>query len=269
MSGRLIAIPDIHGRNDLLGELLHHVFTGVVIPGREDWAPFRPGVDRLIFLGDMIDRGLDSKGVIERVRAVAQMYPTTAVLRGNHEMFAVNVYRGPEHAREAERQCWFYPGNGGRETVASFQGRIPDDVIDWLAMLPTFVEHDRFFFSHAPVPRENRRLTYLRGQPFSEEELIWSYDADEFGFSRNFGSGMVGVCGHIHQLRRGCFTPRFYPHYLFLDAGCGCHEKAPLIACDVESRRYLEVTARDGQYRMRVMNQAHEEVRSDGDRRAD
>jgi hypothetical protein len=66
----LYAIGDIHGRLDKLDALL-------------DMLPLRPG-DRLVFLGDYVDRGPDSRGVVDRLVDLADAYPCEFLL-GNHE----------------------------------------------------------------------------------------------------------------------------------------------------------------------------------------
>lgn len=263
--GRIIAIGDIHGRDDLLGNLLNSVFENF------DGMPFIPGLDRLVFLGDMIDRGMNSKGVIARIRQLQTMYgDSVVVLFGNHEQFMIDAYRseGGHYEREKWRACWHRSNNGGAMTEASFNGFVPDDVLDWVAALPTRYEvppsesSPGFFFSHAPVPRERRRAQILMGHDFSRDELIWGYSEDEFGFARNFGD-KIGVCGHIHALDKDIWTPRFYEHYIFADAGCGCHPEAGLAAIDVVSRKYLfarpyaggvEVTLRNGATERLVKN---------------
>jgi serine/threonine protein phosphatase 1 len=67
MKGRLIAIGDIHGCAAELAELL-----GKLAPGRDD---------RLVLLGDLVNRGPDSRGVLE----LAREHRATALL-GNHEL---------------------------------------------------------------------------------------------------------------------------------------------------------------------------------------
>ena len=66
----LYAIGDIHGRLDKLDALLAML-------------PLQPG-DRLVFLGDYVDRGPDSRGVVARLIEVADAYPCEFLL-GNHE----------------------------------------------------------------------------------------------------------------------------------------------------------------------------------------
>jgi Icc-related predicted phosphoesterase len=240
---RIFAIPDIHGRKDLLERLLTAL---------RDEHKLDLSVDKLIFLGDMIDRGPDSKGVLDICRKLKEDHPANVVaLRGNHDQFMVNCFR---KGRFDDWALWFHPANGGSETIKSFglsfinglpEGKIPEEYISWIESLPNYHEEPGFFFSHAPVPKEKDRKWFLQGKPFTEEELTWTYFEDEKGKSRHHkdkdGKDVVGVCGHIHRLQRGLFTPRHYQHYLFLDAGCGCSQKAPLVCTEVISRTIIDV----------------------------
>lgn len=232
MSANLWAIGDIHGRNDLLLEVLAKL-------KREEG--FDPKVDKLVVTGDMVDRGKDSKGVLDTLWKLNNQHPENViVLAGNHEWLAIDAHiRDYEHDRLS---LWLM--NGGRATLESFgqnNPRLPNEYIKWMASLPLKHEEPGFFFSHAPVPREEDRLVYLKGQPFSKQELTWTYESPEDKYARDFrrddGKDVVGVCGHIHQLRSKVYEPRFYDHYIFLDAGCGCSSKAPLAAVEVRSRR--------------------------------
>ena len=73
---RLIAIGDLHGYVGGLKSLLE-----LIEPRKED---------QLVFLGDYIDRGPDSFGVIETLLTLKQQYPNTVFLRGNHEQWLLN-----------------------------------------------------------------------------------------------------------------------------------------------------------------------------------
>jgi len=252
---RLFFIPDIHGRNDLLLQLLGDVLV--------HQANLDLRYDRLIFGGDMVDRGPHSREVIDTIRGLQNVYGGNVIaLFGNHERMMVDAIgprtewtvKKPSVMRSDVGNLELWSWNGGLETLKSYNALIEigsgwgknryainptpalDVHVEWLQGLPLFhVEHG-FFFSHAPVPRENRRLVIHRDQPFTEQELTWTYDPDEFGVARDHGNGIVGVCGHIHRLRFGEMEPRFYPHYIFADAGCGCSEKAPLVAINVRTR---------------------------------
>lgn len=103
---RLYVIGDIHGRRDLLDALLERIDA--------DDAARPPVAPHLIFLGDLIDRGPDSAGVIERAMAIASAAPQTRFLMGNHEEVFLKVLGGDLAALK------FFCRIGGRETILSY-----------------------------------------------------------------------------------------------------------------------------------------------------
>ena len=83
---RVYAIGDIHGRSDLLDVLLERI-------RRDDAA--RPAAEtHLVFLGDLIDRGPASAGVVERLRTFRPTGATPIFLAGNHEEIFTRVLGG-------------------------------------------------------------------------------------------------------------------------------------------------------------------------------
>ncbi|MBB3204633.1 serine/threonine protein phosphatase 1 [Rhodopirellula rubra] len=132
MNGRLIAIGDIHGFNKPLQTLL-----GAIKPAPEDL---------IVTLGDYVDRGPDSKGVIDTLIELGQKTQLVA-LQGNHEEMMLNVVRGdePHHA-------WLR--YGGVETLESynFDGEmnfLPPEHEAFYNSLGDYFIHDQFFFTHA------------------------------------------------------------------------------------------------------------------------
>lgn len=227
---RLFAIPDIHGRYDLLCDLLNKL---------DSEAKMDLAVDKLIFLGDMVDRGPDSRSVLGAIKELTEEFPGRVVaLRGNHETLMLDAVHPELHKYPRIEAAQLWSWNGGDETRRSYPGgAVETSHLQWVAALPLSHEEPGFFFSHAPVPRENRRKIMDRGQPYTLEELTWTYSTDEPGVARNLTkTGIVGVCGHIHALHKDIREPRMYPHYLYLDSGCGCSPRAPLVACEVRSR---------------------------------
>src|SRR5690606_13870319 len=74
---RVYAVGDIHGRRDLLDELLARI--------EADDSRRAPADTRVIFLGDLVDRGPDSRGVVERLIDYADGPVQCRFLMGNHE----------------------------------------------------------------------------------------------------------------------------------------------------------------------------------------
>lgn len=226
---KLYAVPDIHGRMDLLDKLWNQLMlSGLDLT-----------VDKVIFLGDMIDRGPDSYSVLQFIYNLTQMYPHNVVaLAGNHEWMMIQYYtRGSSDDKE------LWEMNGGLDTIDSFHRALfnscPDHLLRWLAFAPLKHVEPGFFFSHAPAPRESYRNIIHRGLELTPDELIWTYHPDEKGLARDHGSGVIGVSGHMHQLNKGIMSPRFYDHHYYLDSGCGCSKKAPLVAVNLHTKEVI------------------------------
>lgn len=103
---RVYAIGDVHGCLDLLDELLDKIAADDAT---------RPGKNvTLVFLGDLIDRGPASKGVLDRVLALRKNDIPVRLLCGNHEEVFLRVLEGDAEALS------FFNRIGGRETILSY-----------------------------------------------------------------------------------------------------------------------------------------------------
>jgi len=133
-----IVIGDIHGQLFKLIALL------------DKCRAYSDGADpHYIFLGDLIDRGPDSAGVIEIVRSMQDENPEkVTVLAGNHE----DILLQSLHSEQA-LDDWLK--NGGRQTLEGFgvnsPHELPAHLIDWFAALPTHHDDGLRFFVHAGV----------------------------------------------------------------------------------------------------------------------
>src|SRR5436190_5264772 len=137
---RVLAIGDIHGCLGALDDLL-----AWLKPTRDDL---------VVTLGDSVDRGPDTKGVLDRLIELKQKL-NLVCLRGNHEQMMVEAYRGGR----SEKKMWL--GVGGVQTLGSygvFPGRsgtlddIPAAHWDFLEDgLVDYHETERFIFVHATL----------------------------------------------------------------------------------------------------------------------
>jgi serine/threonine protein phosphatase 1 len=153
------AIGDVHGCLDQLQRLVELC--------RRDAGARSPA---FIFLGDYIDRGADSRGVVDFLIALQDQSPDQVIcLRGNHEDLLLA-------AREDGDQELNWLMNGGAATLDSYGGASPLDLptehIDWVYALPLFHDDGLRFFVHAgvhparPLHRQNARdLLWIR-EPF-------------------------------------------------------------------------------------------------------
>lgn len=111
---RAYAIGDIHGRLDLLKRLIDKIAD-------DDLARGPAGKTELILLGDFVDRGPESAGVIDFVMQLRDWWPDVHCLQGNHEEVFLMAARGDESALR------FMTRIGGRETMLSY-GATEDDL---------------------------------------------------------------------------------------------------------------------------------------------
>jgi serine/threonine protein phosphatase 1 len=188
------AIGDIHGRLDLLMDLLSQIITHA--NGRSC---------KLVFLGDYIDRGPDSAGVLALVRRFQQHWPESVIcLKGNHEAMLLEVVTEP-----AVTSWWL--GNGGDNTLVSFgvshPGDLPADVLSWIAGLPTLYEDEHRYFVHAGLHPD------LSLSEQDDQTKLWI--RDEFLLvDYNFGKHVVH--GHTPSETGG---PELRPYRTNLDTG--------------------------------------------------
>ena len=104
--GELVyAIGDIHGRSDLLAELLSQI--------EQDAAASGATTKTLVFLGDYVDRGPDSRGVIDLLATGLPSGFKAHFLKGNHEEFLLDFLADP-----SSLDGWLR--NGGEETLRSY-----------------------------------------------------------------------------------------------------------------------------------------------------
>lgn len=209
---RLLALGDIHGCLAALESLLGFLEL------QES--------DRIVALGDYVDRGPDSRRVLDRMillHELGRLIP----LRGNHELMMLR-------AREDWTIDDFWRGYGGVETLASYApldrpghlNDVPDRHWKFLAQsCLDYHETEHHIFVHAGVdPRED-----LQGQ--SEEELFWKALSNRGPHK----SGKTVICGHNIQ-RRG--QPLHLGHTICIDTGA--YDGGWLTALDVHSEEYWQ-----------------------------
>ena len=228
---RVYAIGDIHGRADLL-DRLHAAI-------REDAG--RAGADRrvAVYLGDYVDRGLDSKGVIDRLLGDPLPGFERVFLMGNHEDALLKFLDEPQFGRD-----WKY--YGGLETLMSygvpdlplkdeeaafevardqFVERLPAAHLDFLRRLRLSHEEGDYFFAHAGV----RPGVALDAQ--AAEDLMWI--REEFlGFSGDLGK--IVVHGHTPEEQ-----PVVRANRIGVDTGAYITGVLTAVALEGEGRRFV------------------------------
>ncbi|MCK9275226.1 MAG: serine/threonine protein phosphatase [Syntrophales bacterium] len=173
---RIFAIGDIHGCLAKLEKMIRMI-------------PFDHENDRLVFIGDYIDRGPDSKGVVDYVITLRHYYEKVICLMGNHEQMLLDfVLHG------IGREIYFL--NGGDATADSYgyihepagiKIKIPPDHINFFTTLLPFYETDEYIFVHAGL----RPGIPLSRQDF--DDTIWI--RNEF-IQSNWDFGKIIIFGH-------------------------------------------------------------------------
>lgn len=180
---RIYAIGDVHGCLPLLEDLQARILA--------DSRSARDMHIIQIFLGDYVDRGVDSRGVLDALLALPPPGWRRICLRGNHEQMLLGFLEDPGSLE-------FWRNNGGLETLASygvdvsrtrdpsegpavaeeFAAKLPESHLRLLRSLPVSTEIGQYFFVHAgvrpgvPLDRQDQdEMLWIR------EPFLWS-DAD-------------------------------------------------------------------------------------------
>lgn len=160
--GRLFAIGDIHGCHGALTALLEKIK-----PDRE--------IDRVIFLGDYINRGEHSNRVIDSLIEYKKMHPRTVFLKGNHEVMFINYLD--------DRNKLLFLQSGGRETLYSY-GIIPPSVEQARRNIPA--SHKQFLHDLLPYWEEQDYIFvhagFKKGRHPSLQNDEWLYWAEKEKF---------------------------------------------------------------------------------------
>ena len=220
---RVYAVGDIHGRLDLLDTLLDAIAADNQGRG--------PADTLIIFLGDLVDRGPDSRGVVERLIAYSKGPTASRFLMGNHEEVFLRAVDGDIKALR------FLIRIGGRATILSYgigeseyqsldfedlaaalKERVPAEHVAFLSAFEEWVEIGDYLFVHAGV----RPGVDLAAQQASD--LRWI--RDDFLLHRDsFGKLVV----HGHSITRDV---DLRPNRIGIDTGA--YESGRLTAIGLE-----------------------------------
>lgn len=213
----LIAVGDVHGCAETLDRLLHRLEL--------------TASDHLVFIGDYVDRGPNSKGVIDRLLSLQHDVPCT-FLRGNHEAFMLDYF---DHG---VLRAW--RSNGGLDTLQSYLNgasekvHIPTKHVEFVRATELYYETPDFFFVHAGLRPE-----------FSIEENKRRFGEDVFLWERSHMNAAAlewekpVVCGHTPQEE-----PLNLEKLINIDTGCVYHTHprlGRLTAVRLPEREFVQV----------------------------
>lgn len=226
---RVYAIGDIHGRLDLLDRLLVMIDEDDSRRGQADTA--------LIFLGDLVDRGPDSLGVVERLIKLREERPVRCLM-GNHEEVFLSAVAGDLRALR------FLVRIGGRETLISYgisedeyrgvdydgllallQEKVPPSHVAFLSAFEHMIEIGDYLFVHAGL----RPGVAVEDQKTSD--LCWIRE-DFLSHRDSFGKMVV----HGHSITEDIDER---PNRIGIDTGAFASGHLTAIGLEADQRWFL------------------------------
>ncbi len=173
-------VPDIHGHLKTLKYLI------------EDRIALTKD-DEIYFLGDYIDRGPDSRGVLDYMMSLQEAGYNARFIRGNHEDYCIKAWEDDQRRvlfRSPIEKDW--KKNGAVRTLQSFGVKRPREIskfyIDWLKKTEFYIELEDYILVHAG-------LNFNADNPFDDyRSMMWVRD---FKVDRNKTGGKKVIHGHV------------------------------------------------------------------------
>ncbi len=190
---RILAIGDIHG----CAKTFQHLLLEILHADKSDM---------IICLGDFVDRGPDSKGVIDFIVELRDSHYTVVTLRGNHEDLMINSDNSEEG-----RVRWLV--NGGAETLKSFG---VTSYADLGSRYKEFFENTSFYFLHGQYIFTHAGLNLKIEDPLSDTTaMMWIRNVKPTPFLDD----RVLIHGHT-PIRLSEITSQQGVRIINIDGGC-------------------------------------------------
>jgi serine/threonine protein phosphatase 1 len=233
---RAYAIGDIHGRLDLLDRLLERIEADIAArPRRRNF---------IVFLGDLVDRGPDSAGVVERLRTYRPSFASPVFLAGNHEEVLLRLlaqekgiltswlkFGGSECAQSYGLDPDSFKRLEEEAALQLLQAKVPRTHAEFLASFADTFRFGDYLFVHAGIrpgvaveEQDRFDLRWIR-EPFLS-------DAKEHGFIVVHGHTIVG---RVEER----------PNRIAIDTGAYHSGVLTALAVEDERRWYLATDAAD------------------------
>lgn len=208
------AIGDVHGESAKLAALHHAILDRIA---------FEKTPARIVHLGDYVDRGPDTRGVIDRVMALESLFEGSSTievisLMGNHEQMLLAAYDS-----HLDPGSWWT--QGGQEAADSYAGgegladsrwreNIPREHIAWMRALPPIYRDEPrgLVFVHAGIDPS-------RFPNCPENILLWTRSEKFFEQSRWPHRPELRDLLVVHGHTPKSFLPEVYPHRINVDTG--------------------------------------------------
>lgn len=207
-------ISDLHGCNDAFRKALKFIKL--------------KKTDTLILLGDLIDRGNDSKGVLDTVLLLIQNDFKIICLKGNHEQMFLDAFDSIQ-----SKVNWLK--NGGEATLSSFytssMEKIPENYIDFIKSFSMYYSYENFIFVHAG-------LNMTLEDPFSDlNTMLWVRNPEEY-LDENWLKDRVVIHGHNPTTRSEIESQTIEKKIICIDNGCFINREEYGNVCVLELEKF-------------------------------
>ena len=180
-------ISDVHGCSKTLVALLEKI----------DLQP----TDVVYFLGDYVDRGPDSKGVLD----IVMNLDNAVCHKGNHEDMLLRAINNQNDVN-AQAHWW---QNGGAACIESFGGDVGSEYLAFISSLKLITELDKFYLCHAGISNEALNTP--------EEVILWDRTC-EVDIAKTGGRKLI--CGHTPTDLDTIKSDLICEDKIIIDAGC-------------------------------------------------
>jgi len=215
MKNRIFAIGDIHGCLDELKRMINKL---------ENLKKPLTKKDEIVFVGDYIDRGPDSKGVIDYLIKLSKKYKIMFI-KGNHEQMMEDAI-----VNYIFERLWI--SNGGIQTIQSYGidcfefniDSFPKDHIEFINNTKLYYETEDYIFVHAGINQE---------LPFEKQKDYMLWVREEF-ISNDTKWKRKVIFGHtVHK------EPLVMDNKIGIDTGCFYYGKLTCVELPKEKFHYI------------------------------
>ncbi|MCH2201699.1 MAG: metallophosphoesterase [Fuerstiella sp.] len=186
IDGPVAVIGDVHGQLSELRQIIHQLEHTPEIHRR--W---------IVFIGDLVDRGPDSRGVLDLYCDLSKHHDRVTWICGNHELAmaaSLGLIQTPDYVDWKNNWLQLYSAEPTFESysvqfrdVAALRSALPEEHTALLSNLPWIVEHPQYLFVHAGLDPDlpfDMQIQILRKRDYSLAQPPWL-------FSRTFIQGPV------------------------------------------------------------------------------
>jgi serine/threonine protein phosphatase 1 len=209
VNGKSFIVGDLHGCREMLEKMLSII-------------PWNPETDNLIFIGDYLDRGDDSKGVMDRLIKLSMETPNVKCLMGNHESIFLDYLAGSD-----ERT---FLVNGGVPTLDSYRVNgtiyIPPEHISFIQSMTTLIELEDYYIVHAGL----KPGVAMEGQNI--KDMLW---IRENFITSDYNFGKKIIFGHTPF-----YSPYVTENKIGIDTGAVFGNKLTCIELPEEKFYFVE-----------------------------